>query len=341
MTITLDAQAGAGSSPGADATGSATAATGRHGKPGPYVMMRRIVLGGLFSVNLVGAYVLGGMLMTESIDDDLAFTPPQAIEGGLASVDMTVALIEREVNDHAWVANEPGFMPGAWLPNMRYYQQGLVYGLSRFAFELADTLGRSRGATAVDPDLDRAAGLLRFPGDVWVFDFEKTWTPVVTSEEQYLSAARALATYNTRIASGQAVFDPRQDNLYAALARFEADVSSKINVLADHVEQTALGERVSSSSNEVFYNTKGRLYAYAMLLKAMEQDFGQIIEREGLGLVWSRMIQSFENAAAMHPLIVTNSPPGSVFVPNHVTELGFFALRAKTQLRDVMSVLAQ
>jgi hypothetical protein len=51
------------------------------------------------------------------------------------------------------------------------------------------------------------------------------------------------------------------------------------------------------------------------------------------------MVQSFEHAASMKPLMVTNSPPGSVLVPSHVAELGFFALRAKTQLRDVMAVI--
>ena len=292
----------------------------------------------LVSANLVGAYILGGMMLTERIDDRLDFVPAVQTEGGLASVDMTVALIEREVEEYAWVSNEPDFMPGAWLPNMQDYQQGVIYGLSRFAFELADSLGRVRGSTAVDPDLDRAAGLLRFPGDVWVFDFEKTWTPVVTSEEQYLSAARALAKYNARIASGQAVFDPRDDNLHATLSRIEADISSQINVLAGHVERVAAGEVVRATSNEVFYTTKGRLYAYTMLLKALEADFAAVIEREGLGMVWSRMITSFENAAAMRPLIITNSPPGSMIVPSHVAELGFFALRAKTQLRDVMAV---
>ncbi|MEM9783890.1 MAG: DUF2333 family protein [Pseudomonadota bacterium] len=331
MTLAADAPPAAESTPAPAKGARSFSGTG---------IIRGTVLGTLTALNLVGAYVLGGMLLTESIDDDLDFRPV-ATQNGLASVDMTVALIQREVDQNAWVANEPFFMPGHWLPNMKYYQQGVVYGLSRFAFELADSLGRSRGATAVDPDLDRAAGLLRFPGDVWFFDFEKTWTPVVTSEEQYMSAVRALESYNRRVSSGEAVFDPRQDNLGAVLARIEADVSSKINVLSDHVERVAAGEQVSTNSNEVFYVTKGRLYAYTMLLKALQQDFAQIIETEGLTLVWSRMLSSFDNAASMRPLIVTNSPPGSVMVPNHVTELGFFALRAKTQLRDVMTVLSQ
>ena len=43
----------------------------------------------------------------------------------------------------------------------------------------------------------------------------------------------------------------------------------------------------------------------------------------------------------MHPFIVTDSAPGSMFVPSHTAELGFFALRVKTQLRDVMAVLRE
>ena len=293
----------------------------------------------LVSANVVGAVALAGMLLTEKIDDDLDYVVSNPVEGGLASVDMVRALIEREVTENAWVPNEPGFMPGAWLRNMQAYQEGMIYGLSRFAFELADSLGRVRGSTAVDPDLDRAAGLLRFPGNVWLFDFEKTWTPVVTSEEQYQSAARALEAYNLRVASGEAVFDARPDNLYAALERIESDISSKANVLVDHVERIATGVRVDQSSNFVFFNTKGRVYAYAMVIEELGKDFEDVIQREGLGLLWSRMTQSLRNAASLHPVFVTDSKPGSMFLPSHVAELGFFALRAKTQLRYVMSAL--
>jgi hypothetical protein len=230
-------------------------------------------------------------------------------------------------------------MPGHYLRNMQAFQQGMMYGLSRYTFELADTLGRSRGSTAVDPDLDRAAGLLRFPGDVWIFDLEKTWTPTVTSEEQYTSAARALIKYNARVASGEAIFNPRDDNLHATVARIEADLSSQVNVLAEHVEKTAAGLETGTRTNDVFYALKGRMYAYAMIMKALEKDFAGVIENNGAGLVWSRMVMSLENAAVMQPLVVLNGAPGAMTIPSHVAELGFFVLRAKTQMRDVMAVL--
>ena len=243
----------------------------------------------LIGVNAVGAYVLLGMILTERINDDPGFAPPIVTEGGLASVDMVAAVIEREVGETAWVANDPFFLPGAHLGNMRAYQEGVIYALSRFSIEMADRLGRERGTTRVEPDLDQAAGLLRFPGDVWHFDFDSSWAPTVTSEAQYLAAARALRSYNERIASGAAVFTPRRDNLFAAISRIEADISSKANVLVDHVERVAAGEPVRSDARNVFYSTKGRLHGYLMVLRALGEDFEPVIEREGLSLVWNRL----------------------------------------------------
>lgn len=296
---------------------------------------------GLITANVLGAYALAGMLLAETIDDDPAFVPPRVTEGGLASVDMVVGLIEREVEQSGWVANDPILLPSAHLHNMEAYQQGIVYALSRFSFEMADALGRSRGSSAVDPDLDKAAGLLRFPGDVWHFDLATSLAPSVTSEAQYLAAADALRSYNQRLATGQAVFDPRRDNLLATVSRIEADISSKANLLVDHVERVASGQSVVSRSNDVFFSTKGRLYGYLMVLRALGEDFSDVIEREGLTFVWSRLIVSLENAAIMHPFIVTDGAPGSLILPSHTAELGFFALRVKTQLRDVMGVLSQ
>lgn len=295
----------------------------------------------LVLVNIAGIVALVTTVATEVIDDDLAFVPPAPVEGGLKSVDMAAALIEREVDEHPWVPNEPFFMPGAWTQNMAAYQQGMIYGISRFALELADSVGRTRGATAVDPDLDRASGLLRFPGNVWIFDFEKTWTPVVTSEETYLAAARALQAYNRRVAAGEAVFNPRPDNLHVALQRIETDISSQANLLVDHVELIAEGGDDDISANQIFYETKGKLYAYAMIVRAMGEDFKPVIEREGLSHIWNRMVTSLDHAAALHPFFVTESEPGSLFLPSHTAELGFFTLRAKTQIRDVMAVLRE
>lgn len=300
---------------------------------------KRILRWCLLALNIAGLVVLVALVSNYRINDDITFQPEIRTEGGLKSVDMTAALVLREVQDTSWAPNDPVLMPGHWLRNMNAFQQGLVYSQARFAYELADSLGRSLGATAVDPDLDRAAGLLRFPSNVWRFDFQKSWAPTVTSEAQYTAAARALMSYNERFARGQVIFDPRPDNLSATLERIESDISSQANILIQHVEQLAAGEPTLVSANEIYFSTKGRLYGYLMVLKALGEDFEDVIVGAGAGFVWTQMIESLETAATIHPLFLTSSPPGQMFLPSHPAEMGFFTLRVQTQMRDVLAVM--
>ena len=102
-----------------------------------------------------------GMVLTNDIRDDLNFgttdlvVPPNASR----AVAVSAALIAREVEDGPWVANDPFFMPGALLDNMPAFQQGIVQALARFTFELTDQIGRVRGSSRTDADLQEAAGL--------------------------------------------------------------------------------------------------------------------------------------------------------------------------------------
>jgi len=98
--------------------------------------------------------------------------PKAAAEaGGSRAVAMAAALIERETDQHRWVANDPFFLPSAALDNMPNFQQGMIAAIGRFAFELTDQIGRTHGSSQTDKDLQRASGQLQYPGDIWVFDW--------------------------------------------------------------------------------------------------------------------------------------------------------------------------
>ena len=111
-----------------------------------------------------------GMAVMHRINDDPDFAPPEIRDGQSLAVATTMALIDREVNQTGWRANDPFFMPSAALDNMPNFQLGMFSALSRFAIELSDQLGRTRGSSQVDPDVEKAVGLLKYPGDVWVFN---------------------------------------------------------------------------------------------------------------------------------------------------------------------------
>ena len=180
---------------------------------------RVITLSVLSLIFLVCLYYLLGMVVIHKIDDDVDFQLNQSNPGESRTIAMAISLIDREVSKNGWVANDPFFMPGYLLDNMPNYQQGIIYAISRFAMEMTDQIGRSRGSSEVDSDLDKASGLLKYPGTTWIFDLSSI-APTASSEAQYKSAMRSLISYNKRLAEGTATFDKRADNLQATLRRF-------------------------------------------------------------------------------------------------------------------------
>ncbi|GHD41244.1 hypothetical protein GCM10017083_05430 [Thalassobaculum fulvum] len=282
-------------------------------------------------------YLVGGFVMNV-IDDDPAFRPAEAKPGASRAVAAAAALIDREVNQHFWVANDPFFYPSSWLDNTPNYQQGIVYALSRFAIEMTDQIGRTRGSSEADRDLDKAAGLLKYPGDVWIYNISTSLLPTASSEAQYRSARRALLAYNDRLAAGDAVFERRADNLLATIDRIAADLGSASATIDQHLAQPR-PLLVDTRVDDVFYGVKGRLYGYFILLREMGDDFEPVLKEKQLDQVWAQMLDSLRQAAVLDPLVVMNGDPDGSLLPNHLAVQGFYLLRARTQLREIGSVL--
>ncbi|MBL6600287.1 MAG: DUF2333 family protein [Alphaproteobacteria bacterium] len=307
---------------------------------------RRIVprvarAGGMGVVGLIGLvvlYYIVGMAMVHRVSDDTTFESENVDPGASGSVAIAAALIDREINKNSWVANDPFFKPGVLLDNMPNFQQGVVYALSRFALELSDQLGRTRGSSEVDKDLDKAAGLLKYPGNIWIWDLSTSWKPTAPSEDQYKAARESLLAYNKRVATGEATFERRADNLQGTLLRFTADIGSSSAIIDQHLT-LAGGWGVDTKVDDIFYSTKGRLYGYYMVLRELGRDFDKVIADRELSASWARMLDSLRQAASLDPIIVVNGAPDGALMPSHLASLGFYLLRARTQLREITNIL--
>ncbi|CAE7866542.1 unnamed protein product [Symbiodinium microadriaticum] len=279
-----------------------------------------------------------GAAFKHTIDDNPTFKPDtNYLAGQSRAVAMAAALIDREVNQHGWVRNDPFFIPAVVLDNMPNYQQGIISALGRFAFELTDQVGRQRGSSQADEDLQSASGLLQYAGDVWHWDPTVSLAPTATSEAQYKKARRALLSYNERLAQGSAVFDRRSDNFLATLDRIALDLGSSSAVIDKHLEGG--GVLIDTEADDLFYSVKGQLYAYYMIMKALGQDFSQVISEKGLEGPWTQMLDSLEEAAMLQPFVVVNGNPDGQFLPSHLAAQGFYLLRARTQLREITNIL--
>ncbi|MBT5193742.1 MAG: DUF2333 family protein [Rhodospirillaceae bacterium] len=281
-----------------------------------------------------------GMAITHAIDDDPAYQTPAADmpDGGSRAVAVAAALIAREVDEHRWVANDPFFLPPAALDNMPNYQQGISSALARFAFELTDQIGRTRGTSQTDKDLQEASGQLQYAGNVWVFDLSTSLAPTTTSEARYRKAARSLRSYNQRLAKGNAVFERRADNLLATLDRFALDMGASSAALDRHIHEHS-GDMIDTLADDIFYGVKGQSYAYYLIIRELGLDYAKVLGERELTNAWAEMLDSLRHAAELSPFVVANGSPDSQAVPSHLAAQGFYLMRARTKIREITNIL--
>lgn len=276
-----------------------------------------------------------GMILVHRINDDPSFDVADVPQGASKAVALAAALIQREVGETSWPANDPFFMPGYALDNMPNFQHGIQQSLARFATEMADQLGRSRGSASADPDLIDARGLLNYAPDVW---YVSSASLAANSESQYLKAMAKLISYNNRLAAGKAAFEPRSDNLLGTMDRIGKDLGAASNAIDQQIDEHA-GDWFDLRADDVFYYNKGLLYGNAVLLRDLGVDFKSVLDERGAGKIWQRMVESMMEGASLQPLVVTNGPPNAMLEPNHLAAQGFYLLRARTQLEELTDIL--
>jgi len=281
-------------------------------------------------------YLVGGLIY-QRINDDVDFRADAALvqPGASRAVATAAAMVDREIE--RWAPNEQFWSPAMTIDNMQNYQLGMIGAVSRFAIEMVDQLGRQRGSSASDKDLEAAAGFLRYDGTVWIM---QGWKPTASAEAQYARAVEAFERYNKRLSAGDAVYDKRADNLIALLERIAADLGSSSAALDQRTLESDAGY-FDFGADETFYDVKGRLYAYYLILREIGIDFEEVIGGKQLSGIYDRMLSNLRRAAQMHPLIISNGAQDGFLMPSHLSALGFYLLRARVQLREVTDTLAK
>jgi hypothetical protein len=211
------------------------------------------------------------------------------------------------------------------MPN---FQMGLVAAVARFAAALADETGQVHGPAAIDNELERAAGLLRYPGTVWKFDPRTAWARTASAEKQYRLAVRSLESYNERIAAGTATFDRRAAIVAGVLAAVAADLETLAEAADRHLAENHWA-LLDGKADDVFYAAKGRLYGYAVLLRELGRDVAPLLGARQLAGPWGEMVDAFRAGAGLDPLVVLNGAPDATLLPSHIATQGFLGERAR------------
>jgi hypothetical protein len=294
----------------------------------------------LVFIGILPFYYFIGAVAAHRINDDLNFKADDAGPGTSKTISVIAGLIDREVNQTIWSPNTQAFQPAAMLRyggNMVNFQSGLIKALSTVTLEIDSQVGRTRGTSAADPDLGKARqGLSRQP-DTWLI--ENYWI-TSSADQEYRDALKALTAYNVRVGNGTAVFDVRVDNLQSVLNRVALDIGSSSDALE---KQMAAGRKVfiDRRADKLFYFVKGQSYAYFITMRALREDFKDVITERRVGPLYEAMLADLASAASLQPLIVQNGSPEAMLMPNHLSTEGFYLLRARAKLREISDVIAR
>ncbi|MFB9948102.1 DUF2333 family protein [Rhizobium puerariae] len=263
-----------------------------------------------------------------------------------AIVDAVADLTDMNVNQNAWISSmllyRLGFFGIDWdhtplLDNKASFQRGVNQAVRRTSSELVDTLGRVRGTSGINNNLQDARGNLQFDEYSWYFGLDpfgfKTPTPAY-----YRTAIEKLRAFNRDLSSCNATFDSRADNLIQFVDRIANDLGGTAAILRERSENNSAGW-FDTRADDRFWFAYGQLYGYYAVLSGAGADFSQVIRERNLSQIWNETLNRFRAALRVQPAIVSNGREDGLIMPSHLAVMGFHTLMVRSNLVEVRSVL--
>ena len=261
-------------------------------------------------------------------------------------VDATADLVDFNVNQNAWISSmllyKLGLFGLAWdrtpfFDNKAAFQRGVNQAIRRTAIELVDTLGRVRGTSQIDADLQKARGNLQFDEETWYFSLSP-FGPKTPTPSFYRTSIKDLKAFNARLEKCEAVFDARADNLLQFIDRIANDIGATSAILRERSEKYNLGY-FDPRADDRFWFAYGQLYGYYGILTAARADFADVIAQRGLTQLWDELEDQLRASLRIQPLIISNGSESGLLMPSHLATLGFYVLRVRSNLVEIRLVL--
>jgi hypothetical protein len=235
-----------------------------------------------------------------------------------------------------------GFFSVPWrhtpfFDNKAAFQLGINQALRRTTVELVDTLGRVRGTSQIDENLQDARSAFAYDEEFWYFSLSN-FGPVKPTPTIYRGGVRSLNAFNAKLENCQATFDARADNLLQFLDRVAGDIGSTSDILQQRIEESDAGW-FDTRADDRFWFAYGQLYAYYGILSATHADFAPVFQERNINRVWERTAEQFRASLNIQPLIISNGNEGSWIMPSHLATMGFYLLRVRSNLVEMRSVL--
>ena len=246
--------------------------------------------------------------------------------------------------------------PGVFMDNIPEWEFGVLVQVRDLARTLRNDFSRSQSQSTEDKDLIVAEPHFNYDNSSWIFP---------STESEYRAAIEAMKGYLARLSDPQhqnAQFYSRADNLRDWLAQVEKRLGSLSQRLSASVGQERLNTDLAGDSgaeqstatpaqqfnktpwmkiDNVFYEARGHAWALLHLLKAVEKDFGGVLDKKNARISLQQIIRELESTqqGVWSPMILNGS--GFGFVANHSLVMASYLSRANAAVIDLRRLLEQ
>ena len=248
------------------------------------------------------------------------------------------------------------FPPGLWLDNIPNWEYGVLVQVRDFSRALRKDFSRSQSQSTEDKDLAIAEPQLHFDNSSWI---------VPSTEDEYERGLAALGNYLQRLsdpAQPTAQFYARSDNLRQWLFDVETRLGSLSQRLSASVGKRRLNTDLAGDSaatqstpgeydqevktpwtqiDDVFYEARGTAWALLHILKAIEVDFHDVLQKKNALVSVRQIIRELESTQEeLWTPVILNGTGFGLFA-NHSLVMASYISRANAGILDLRELLSQ
>ncbi len=324
--------------------------------------MQRLLIGFV----LLFAVALTGWVMTLYYSDEpdtfnvqelaTAAAAPQKPAVGFITTHTLIHITETLLYKPGGFISNDVMPPFVLMDDMPAWEMGVLEMIRDMALAMRTDFSRSQSQSVED-------GLLRQVQPKLNID-HRSWA-VPAAEEEYTHAVRLLRQYRQALidpANQQHQFYARADNLRDWLKLAEKRLGSYSQRLSASVGQDRLNTDLAGDSSarqsgvtpddflvktswwridDEFYEARGGCWALLHILKAIEVDFADVLQRKNATVSLQQIIRELESTqqTIWTPMVLNGS--GFGLLANHSLVMANYISRANAALIDLAELLAQ
>lgn len=246
--------------------------------------------------------------------------------------------------------------PGLLMDNMPSWEFGALEMIRDLALAMRKDFSRSQSQSSENSYLTDAQPKFNIDHRSWLLP---------SAESQYQDAIDKLYEYRTSLSNGRrgsGQFYARADNLRDWLKQLEKRLGSLSQKLSASVGQDRLDTSLAGdsgatqstpSSNELeqkttwwqldnnFYEARGASWALIHFLKAVEEDFAEVLDKKNARVSMQQIVRELESTqeSIWSPMILNGS--GFGVLANHSLVMANYISRANAALIELSELLNQ